>query len=102
MSDCVSAAHQASLALIVSQSFLKLMAIKSMMPSKHLILYCPLLLLPSVLPSIGVFSNDSALHIRWPKYWKFSFSIHPFSEYSGLISFSIDWLDLHAVQFKIQ
>ena len=74
------------------------MPIESVMPSSHLILCCPLLLLPSVFPSIGVFSNESALHIRWPKYWSFSFSISPFNEYSGLISFRIDLLDLLAVQ----
>ena len=80
------------------RSLLKLMSIESMMPSNHLILCCPLLLLPSILPSIRVFSNESVLHIRWPKYWSFSFSISPSSEYSGLISFSMDWLDLLAVQ----
>ena len=68
------------------------------MPSNHLILYCPLLLLPSIFPSIRVFSNESVLHIRWPKYWNFSLSINPFNEYSGLISFRMDWLDLLAVQ----
>ena len=72
--------------------------IESVMPSNHLILCCPLLLLPSVFPSIRVFSNESVLHIRWPKYWSFSFSISPSSEYSGLISFRMDWLDLLAVQ----
>ena len=74
------------------------MSIESIMPSNHLILYCPLLLLPSVFPSIRVFSNESALHIRWPKYWSFSFSISPFNEYSGLISFQINWFDLLAVK----
>ena len=74
------------------------MSIKSVMPSNHLILSHPLLLLPSIFPSIRVFSNESALHIRWPKYWSFSFSISPSNEYSGLISFRIDWLDLLAVQ----
>ena len=74
------------------------MSIKSVMPSNHLILCCPLLLLPSIFPSIRVFSNESALHIRWPKYWSFSFSISSSSEYSGLISFRIDWFDLLAVQ----
>ena len=74
------------------------MSIESMMPSNHLILCCPLLLLPSILPSIRVFSNESVLHIRWPKYWSFSFSISPSNEYSGLISFRMDWLDLLAVQ----
>ena len=74
------------------------MSIESLMPSNHLILCCPLLLQPSIIPSIRVFSNESLLHIRWPKYWSFSFSISPFSEYSGLISFRMDWLDLLAVQ----
>ena len=74
------------------------MSIESVMPSNHLILYCPLLLLPSIFPSIRVFSNESVLHIRWPKYWNFSFSISPSNEYSGLISFKIDWFDLLAVQ----
>ena len=81
-----------------SQSLLKLMSIELVMTSKHLILCHPLLLLPSIFPSIRVFSNASALHIRWPKYWSFSFSIHPFNENSGLISFKVDWLDLLAVQ----
>ena len=74
------------------------MPIESVMPSNHLILYCPLLLLPSIIPSIRVFSNESALRIRWPKYWCFSFNISPSNEYSGLISFMIDWFDLLAVQ----
>ena len=74
------------------------MSIESVMPSNHLILYCPRLLLPSIFPSIRVFSNESVLHIRWPKYWNFSFSISPSNEYSGLISFKIDWFDLLAVQ----
>ena len=74
------------------------MFIKLVMPSNHLILCLPLLLLPSIFPTIRVFSNESALHIRWPKYWSFSFGISPFNEYSGLISFRIDWLDLLAVQ----
>ena len=77
---------------------LKLMSIKSVMPSNHLILHCPLLLLPSIFPSIRVFSNESVLHIRWLKYWSFSFSISPSNEYSGLTSFRMDWLDLLAVQ----
>ena len=81
-----------------SQSFLKLMSIKSMMPSNHLILCHPLLLLPSIFPSIRVFSNESVLRISWPKYWSFRFSISPSNEYSGLISFRMDWLDLLAVQ----
>ena len=91
-----TAAHQTSLSITNSQSFLKLMPIKLEMPSSHLILYHSLLL-PSVFPSIRVFSNESVLHIRWPKYWSFSFSISPSSEYSGLISFRMDWMDLLAV-----
>ena len=82
-----TAARQASLSSTISQSLLKFMSIESVMPSNHLILCCPLLLLPSIFPSIGVFSNESALHIRWPKYWNFSFSTSPSNEYSGLISF---------------
>ena len=82
----------------ISWSFLKLMSIESVMPSNHLILCCTLLLLPSIFPSIRVFSNDSVLHIQWPKYWSFSFSISPANECSGLISFKIDWFDLLAVQ----
>ena len=93
-----TAACQAFLFIINSQSLLKLMSIESVIPSNHLILCCPLLLLPSVFPSIRVFSNESVLHIRWPKYWSFSFSISPSSEYSGLISFRMDWFDLPAVQ----
>ena len=93
-----TAACQASLSITNSQSLLKLMSIQSMMPSNHLILCHPLLLLPPVFLSIGVFSNESVLHIRWPKYWSFSFSISPSSKYSGLISFRIDWLGLLAVQ----
>ena len=81
-----------------SQSLLKLMSIESVMLSKHLILCYPLFLLPSIFPSIKVFSNESVLHIRWPKHWSFSFSISPSNEYSGLISFSIDWFDFPAVQ----
>ena len=80
------------------QSLLKLMSIESVMPSNHLILCRPLLLPPSIFPSIRGFSNESVLHIRWPKYWSFSFSISPYNEYSGLISFRIDWFDLLAVQ----
>ena len=91
-------ARQASLSITNSQSLLKVMSMASVMPSNHLKLCCSLFLLPSIFPSIGVFSNDSVLRIRWPKYWSFSFSISPSSEYSGLISFSIDWLDLLAVQ----
>ena len=74
------------------------MSIESVMPSNHLILFCPVLFLPSVFPSIRVFSNESALHIRWPKYWSFSFNINPFNDYSKLISFRMDWLDLFDVQ----
>ena len=96
-----TAAHQASLPFTISWSLLKLMSIESMMPSNHLILCRPLLLLSSVFPSIGIFSSESALHIRWPKYWSFSFSISPSSEYSGLISFRVDWLDLTAVQLNL-
>ena len=91
-------AFQACLSFIISQSLLKLISIESVMPSNHLILCRPLLLLPSIFPSIRVFSNESVLHIRWPKYWSFSFSISPSNEYSGLISFRMDWLDLVAVQ----
>ena len=91
-------ARQASLSIINSWSLLKLMSIESVMSSNHLILCCPLLLWPSIFPSIRVFSNESVLHIRWSKYWSFSFSISPFNEYSGLISFRMDWLDLLAVQ----
>ena len=93
-------AHQASLSITNSWSLLKLMSIESVMPSNHLILCRPLLLRPSMFPSIRVFSNESVLHIRWPKYWSFSFSfrIGPSNEYSRLISFRIDWLDLLAVQ----
>ena len=93
-----TAALQASLSITNSQSLLKFMSIESVMPSNHIILCCPLLLLPSIFRSIRVFSNESALHIRWPKYWSFSFSISPSNEYSGLISFRTDWLDLLAVQ----
>ena len=91
-------ALQPSLSITNSQSLLKPMSIVSVMPSNHLILCCPLLLLPSIFPSIRVFSNESALHIMWPKYWSFSFSISPSNEYSGLISFKMDWFDLLAVQ----
>ena len=93
-----TAACQASLSITNSQSLLKLMSIKSVMLSNHLILCCPLLLLPSIFPSIRGFSNESALHIRWPEYWSFSFSISPSNEYSGLISFRIDWFYLLAAQ----
>ena len=91
-------AHQATLSFIISRNLLKLMSVESVMPSSHLILCHPLLFLPSIFPSIRVFSNESALHIRWPKYWNFSFSISPSNEYSGLISFRIDWFDLLEVQ----
>ena len=93
-----TAARQASLSITNSQSLFRLMSIESVMPFSHLILCCPLLLLPPILPSIRVFSNESILCIRWPKYWSFSFSISPSNEYSGLISFRMDWLDLLAVQ----
>ena len=93
-----TAACQASLPITNSQSLLKLMPIESVMPSSHLILCRPLLLLPSIFSSIRVFSNKSVLRIRWPKYWSFSFSISPSDEYSRLISFRMDWLDLFAVQ----
>ena len=93
-----TAARQASLSITNSQSLLKLMSIESRMPSSHLILCGPLLLLPSIFPSIRVFSNESIPHIRWPKYWSFSFSIRPSNEYSVLISFKMDWLDLLPVQ----
>ena len=97
-----TAEGQASLSSTNSWSLLKLMSIKSVMPSNHLILCCPLLFLPSIFPSIRVFSKESILHIRWPKYCSFSFSISPSSEYSGLISFRMDWLDLLAVQGTIK
>ena len=93
-----TAAHQASLSITKSWSLLKFMAIELVMPSNHLILCCLLLLLPSIFPSIRVFSNESVLLIRWPKDWSFSFSLSPSNEYSGLISFRMDWLDLLAVQ----
>ena len=93
-----TAACQASLSITNSQSLPKLMSIKMVTPSNHLILCCPLLLLPSIFPSIRVFSNESSLHIRWPKYWSFSFSISPSNEHPGLISFRMDWLDLLVVQ----
>ena len=91
------AAHQASLSLTVSQSWSKFKSIALVMPSSHLILWCPLLLLPSIVPSIRDFSNESAVHTRRPKYWSFSFSISPSNKYSGLISLKIDWFDLLAV-----
>ena len=91
-----TAARQASLSIANSQSLLQLMSIESVMPSNHLILHRPLLLLPSTFPSIRVFSDESVLHIRWPKYWSFSFSISPSNEHPGLISFRMNWLDLLA------
>ena len=103
MSDSVTpwtAACQASLSITNSQNLLKLMPIKSVMPFNHLILCCPLLLLPSIFPSLRVFSNESVLRIRWPKYQSFIFSISLSNEYSGLISFRMNWLDLLAVQGK--
>ena len=93
-----TAAHQASLSFTISRSLLKFMFIESVMPSYHFILCLPLLFLPSVFPSIRLFSNESVLCIRWPKFWRLSFSISPSNEYSGLISFRMDWLDLLAVQ----
>ena len=94
----MTAVHQGSLSFIISQSLLKLMSTELVMPSSHLILCCSLLLLPSIFPSIRVFSSESAVCIRWPKYWSCSFSISPSNEYSGLISFRIDRFDLLAVQ----
>ena len=96
MTPC-TAAHQASLSFTISWSFLKLLSIEPVILSNHLIL-CHSLLLPSIFPSIRVFSSESALHVRWPKYWCFSFSISPSNDYSGLISFKIDWFELLAVQ----
>ena len=93
-----TAAYQASLSFIIFQSLFRLVSTELVALSNHLILYCPLLLLPSIFPRIRVFSNDPALRIRWPKYWRFNFSISPSNEYSGLISFKIDWFDLLAVQ----
>ena len=93
-----TAAHQASLSITNSQNLFKLMSIESVMPSNYLILCRPFLFLPSIFPSIKVFSNESVLHIRWPEYWSFSFSISPSNEYSGLTPFRMDWLDLLAVQ----
>ena len=101
MSDFVTpqiAARQAALSSTISQSLLKFMSIESVMLSNYLILCCPVLLLPSIFPSIRVFSSESPYHIRWPKYWSFSFSISSSKEYSRLISFRIDWFDLLAVQ----
>ena len=93
-----TAARQASLSIANSQSLLRLVSIESVMPSSHLVVCCPLLLLPSIFLSIRVFSNESVLHVKWPKYWSFGFSISPSNEYSGLISIRVDWLDLLAVQ----
>ena len=93
-----TAARQASLSITNSQGPPKLISVESVMPSNHLILCCPLLLPPSIFPSIRVFSNESALHIRWPKYWSFSFNISSSNEHPGLISFRMDWLDLLAIQ----
>ena len=93
-----TAAHQAALSIKNSRSLLKLMSIQSVMSSNHLILFRPLLLLPSIFPSIRVFSNESVLCIRWQKYWSFSFCVSPSNEYSGLISFRMDWFDIIAVQ----
>ena len=95
-------ARQASLSITNSRTLLKLMSIESVMPSSQFILYRSLLLQPSIFPSIRVFSNESVLHIRWPKYWSFSFSTSPSNEHSGLISFRMDWLDLLAVQGTLQ
>ena len=93
-----TAARRASLSITNSRNLLKLMYIELVMPSNHLILYCPLLLLPSIFPSIRGFSKESVLHIRWPKYWSFNFNISPSNEYLGLVSFRMDWLDLLEVQ----
>ena len=97
-----TAARQASLSFAISRSLLKLMSIELVMPSNHVVLCCPRLLLPSVFPSIRVYSNELALSIRWPKYGSFSFSISPSSEHSGLISFSVDWFDFLAVQATLK
>ena len=98
----IDAARQASLSITNSWSLLKFMSIELLMPSNHLILCRPLLLPPSIFPSTRVFSNESVLHIRWPKYWIFSFSISPSNEYSGLISFKMNWFDLLAVQGTLE
>ena len=98
----LTAARQASLPITNAQSLPKPVSIESVMPSNHLILCCPLLLLPSILPNIRDFSNESVLHIRWPKYWSFSFNISPSNEHPGLISFRMDWMDLLAVQGTLQ
>ena len=91
-------AHHAFLIIIISWRLPKFIFVESVMPSKYLILFCPLLLLPAIFPSIRVFSSESAVHIRWPKYWSFSFSISPSKEYSEFISFKIDWIHLPAIQ----
>ena len=96
------AIHQASLSITNSRILLKVMSIELLMPSNIFVLCRPLLLLPSIFPSISVFSNETVLHIRWPKYWSFSFIINPSNEYSGLISFRIDWFDLLAVQGTLE
>ena len=93
-----TAARQASLSITNSWNLLKVMSIELVMPCNHLILCCPLFLLPSIFPSVRVFSDESTLRMRWPKYWRFSFSISPSNEHSGLISFRMDWLDLLAIQ----
>ena len=97
-----AAARQASLSITNSRSVLKLMSIELVMPSNHLVLCRPLLLPPSIFPSIKIFSNESALHIRWPKHWSFSFNISPSNEHPGLVSFRMDWLDLLAVQVMLK
>ena len=97
-----TAARQGSLSINNSQSLLKFMFIESVMPSNHLILCCPLLLPPSIVPSIRVFSNESILHIRWPKYWSFTFSISPSNKFAGLNSFRMDWFELLAVQESLK
>ena len=97
-----TAVQQGSLSFSISQNLLKLMSSESVMPSNHLILYCPLILPPSIFPSIRVFSSESVLHIMWPKYWSFSYIISPSNELSGQISFTIDWLDLLAVQSTLR
>ena len=105
MSDSATpwtAAYQASLSITNSQSLLRFMSIKLVMPSNHLILYCALFLLPSILPSIKIFSKESVLCIRWPMYWSFSFNISPSSEYSRLISFRMDWFDHLTVQWTLK
>ena len=97
-----TAEHQASLSITNSQCLLKLMSIKSVMPSNHFILCCPLLLPPSIFPGIRIFSSESVIHIRWSQYWSFSFSISPSNEHPGLISFRMDWVDLLAVQETLE